>query len=746
PSAPEPSPPEGGTPAPTPAPSPSSESAASKPTEPPNNQPLSQYVLEFNRSPVVGNGFRLRGTYAESRLGFTRPRNWNLKTVKALVRFQHSPALLANRSNLTVRVNGVSVGSTPLNRKQAQVGELLVNVPANLIQNYNDLTIVAQQQNNANGCSDPSDQTLWSEVLPDSKLLFGFQPKGSPLDFSSYPYPFFDDLNLDANQVAYLLPAQVNESWLTATARFQASMGRLADFRPIEAQLVKGLDQVPANQKLVIIGTPQEQPGLKSLKLPYGITNNQIVDGSKSALPDDVGLLMMTTTRNGGVPVLVVTGNGPKGIEKAMQFLLQPQQRKLGTGSTILVDRVDDIPSPSPRQWARYLPEQNSFKLADLKGTDDKPIQDVTVRGAYTPPMEVNFRALPDDRFKRGSSMTLYYSHSPQVNPRLSTVEVRLDGSPIGGQRLTSENGANRESFNVNLPENQVKPNSKLQVAFNLVPKEPGECGRVTDQQLWGTIHSDSGFNLSRETSVKLPDLKLLQAGYPFGAPQDLSQTAIALPDNPSNSEIQTLLRFSERLGRLSKADTVKLRVFTAGSLPEDVRKQANLVGIGKREKFPFPEAFQAKGFQLKEVFTRQTDQSRIQTFPDAGGVIKQVISPWNGDRVLLALTAQSDSGLDKVRDVFQKDSLFFQLKDDTAVVNTTDRNPSNYDPDAYAMSFFQEANQTRQLDNASPLDKVSRFLQENWYLLPTGIILTALLLYGVVQLYLKRVALGDKK
>lgn len=717
----------------------------SRPSEPASNAPIGQYVLEFNRSPIVGNSLRMRGTYSEARLGFTRPRNWNLKSAKALIRFQHSPALLANRSNLTVRVNGTSVGSVPLNRKQSQIGQLLVNIPPNLIQNYNEITMVAQQ-NNSPTCSDPGDPTLWSEILPDSKLLFNFQPKAVPLDFSRYPYPFFDDLSLDANQVAYLLPNQITESWLTSAARYQAGLGRLADFRPLNTQLVKNLNQVPANQRLVIIGTPQEQPALRSLKLPYTIANNQFVDGNKAALPEDVGLLMLATSRNKGVPVLVITGNGPEGVAKAVQFLLQTEQRKLGTGSAVLVDKLDDVPSPPPRQWARYLPDQSSFKLADLRDAEDKPLQDATVRGSYSPPVEFNFRALPDDRFKRGSSMTLYYSHSPQVNPRLSTVEVRLDGTPIGGQRLASENGVNRESLNVNLPENLVKPNSKVQVAFNLVPREPGDCGRVTDQQLWGTVHSDTKFNLNRDSSVQLPDLKLLQAGFPFAAPQDLSTTAIALPDNPSNAEVETLLEFSERLGRLSQADTVKLQVYTAGTLPEETRKQANLVGIGKRDRFPFQEVFQAGGFQIKDLFTRRSDQSQIQTLPDTGGVVKQIISPWNGSRVLLALTAQSDSGLDKIRALFQNDSLFFQLEDDTAVINTNEKNPSEYDPDAYALEFFREANRTSQIDNSSPLSRMSRFLQENWYLLPTGIVFTALVLYGIVQLYLKRVAVGDKK
>ncbi|MEO1763946.1 MAG: cellulose biosynthesis cyclic di-GMP-binding regulatory protein BcsB, partial [Cyanobacteria bacterium J06629_18] len=50
-----------------------------------------KYILEFNRSPIVGNRMRLRGVYSEGRLGFTRPQGWDVGTVKAAIRFQHSP-------------------------------------------------------------------------------------------------------------------------------------------------------------------------------------------------------------------------------------------------------------------------------------------------------------------------------------------------------------------------------------------------------------------------------------------------------------------------------------------------------------------------------------------------------------------------------------------------------------------------------------------------------------------------------
>ncbi len=731
--------------------------ASSKPAAPTQSQKVAEpaksgtpstYVMEFNRSPIVGNSLRLRGDYAEGRIAFTRPRNWDLKTVKAIIRYQHSPALIASRSNLTVRVNGTSVGSVPLNRTRSQIGQLAVNIPASLIQNYNELTVVAQQNNVPNGCSNPGDATLWTEVLPDSKLVFGFDPKPIPLDFSRYPFPFFDDLGLDAATIAYLLPTSTNPAWLTSAARFQAGMGRLADFRPMNIQVMKSLSQVRTDQRLLVMGTPQEQPALKSLKLPYKIVNNQLVDGNKTPLPEDVGVLMLTTLEDGQVPVLVITGNGAEGVSKALQFLLQPNQRQLGTGSAVLVDQISDVATPPLRQWPHFLPEANTFQLKDLQGPDNKPWKDVTVRGSYAPPVEFDFRALPDDRLQRGSSMTLFYSHSPQVNPRLSTMEVRLDGVPIGGRRLTDENGATHESFNVNLPEDLVKPNSKIQVAFNLVPKELGECGRMTDQQLWGKLHTDTKFDLTRQQSVKLPDLKLLQSGFPFAAPQDLSTTVIALPDAPTDAELLTMLQVSERLGRLSQSDTVKLQVYNSSNLSEGTRSRANLIGIGTRDRFPFQEVFNISGFQLDKFFTRRTSQSQIQTLPDTGGVVKQVVSPWNRDRVLLALTAQNPAGLEKVQDVFKRDGLFFQLKEDTVVVNTTDKNPSQYDPNAYSLSFFQEAERQTQTDNASPLGKTSRMLQDNWYLLPTGIVVSALLMYGVAQLYLKRVAepQGEKK
>lgn len=701
--------------------------------------PAGQYVLEFNRSPVVGNRFSLRGIYDEARLGFTRPHDWQINSVKALVRYRHSPALYATRSNLNVLINGTSVGSVPLNRKEGEIGTAVFDVPVSLIQNYNEITVGVLQNNSPTCTQDPYDPSLWTEILPDSKLTFDYKPQPIALNFNRYPYPLFDELSLDPNQIAYLQPRTPDETWLTAMSRFQTALGRLADYRPLETRLVKAVDEVQAAERLVVIGTPALQPALKSLKLPLALKDNQFLDDKQNVLPSDYGVLILTTTPDQRAPVLVATGNSNAGVAKAVQFLVQSQDRKLLTGQVIFVKSLTAIASPSPHDWPGYLPSADAFQLSDLNTRFNQPFADVTVRGADSPPIEIDFRAVPDEQFGSGNSMILRYSYGPQINAKTSLIEVRLDDVVLVGKRLTSVNGGTQESLKVDLPGNLIKPTSKLQVDFRLDARERRSCSRVTDQQLWGTLHSDTNFTLKRTLTAMLPDLTLLRSGFPFAVPQDLSQTTLVVPEKPSNRDLLTLLELSSRLGRLTKAESVQLQAYTVNSLPLEQRKANHLVGIGTREAFPFPEVFTANGFALQDVFGRQWRQSEVQTAPDQDGVIKEVISPWNSERVLMALSGQTETGLDQVQNLLRQDPLFFQLQGDTALISAQTVNPNGYDPNAYSLEFLRREPK-KQLVNTPLPTRIFKFFTDSWFLLGPALLAVTLTLYGVVQVYLKRI------
>ncbi|MEL6332867.1 MAG: hypothetical protein AAFQ76_09785 [Cyanobacteria bacterium J06626_26] len=144
-----------------------------------------------------------------------------------------------------------------------------------------------------------------------------------------------------------------------------------------------------------------------------------------------------------------------------------------------------------------------------------------------------------------------------------------------------------------------------------------------------------------------------------------------------------------------------------------------------------------AADFNLKEG-ARQWGDSQVQTLPDAEGVLQQQLSPWNDSRVLLTMTAQSEAGLKQLRDLLELDSLFFQLQGDTALISANDETPSPYDENAYNLEFLQRSAQ-RDVQEESTFQKAITVIQGNWFLLIPGIIVLSLLLYGVVQAYLKR-------
>ncbi|MGF1567367.1 MAG: cellulose biosynthesis cyclic di-GMP-binding regulatory protein BcsB [Nodosilinea sp.] len=713
-----------------------------------------QYVLEFNRSPVVGNRLRFTGIYDEQRLQFTRPRNWRIDTAKVLLRYRHSPALYATRSNLTVLINGTSVGSVPLNQPVGEIGEIVFEVPPDVLQDYNELRVTALQNNSPTCTQDPYDPSLWTEVLPDSKLVLAYAPQVVTPDLSQFPYPLFDELSLQTGQIAYLQPpGSPPSSWLTAAARLQTYLGRTAYYRPLDNRLVQSVESLKPNERLVVLGTPAQQPQLANLTLPFTLRegqfvgklalpftllDEQFVDEEGKPLPDDVGLLMWATANQGKSPVLVVTGNGEAGVAKAVQYLVQPQDRQIATGQALIVNQVSQLPPPPPRQWPGYLPEAKTFELKDLTPRNQPPLEDVTVRGSQAPALSIDFKALPDDQILQGSQMQLSYSYGPQVNPLTSLVDVELDGVSIKGERLTSVQGATHKTLTVDLPRDRVTPTSKLQVNFRLDPRERRSCSRVTDQQLWGTIHTDTSFTLNRTAVTNLPDLDLLKTGFPFTAPQDLSATAVVVPKDATATDIQIMLELAQRLGRLSQADSVQLTVYHPDDLPDTVRNEQHLVVIGAESRFPFPDLLTQTGFSLRGNLARQWGDSQVQPLPDGEGVMKSVISPWNDQRVVLALSGREDVGLAQVADLLRHDSLFYKIDGDTVLVSAQVSNPDPYESTDYNLTVLRQVPQV-QFATTSPYPWLWPLLRARWIFLLPATVALALMIYGATQAYLRR-------
>lgn len=711
--------------------SPASETATSETPSPEEDR--FTHIQPFNSSPVVGNRLRLQGVYPETRLGFTRPRNWDLQSAKAMIHYQHSPTLLGDRSHLTLRLNNTSLGSVPLDQPNSRVAMAVFDIPPSLIQDYNDLSMVAVQHTSET-CTNPANPSLWTEILPDSKLEFDYKSLPVVLDLSQFPYPFIDPLRLGPNKIAYLAPENDTDSWYTAVSRFQVAAARMAERHLLETEVVEGIDGLTWNDHLLIIGTPKDQPLMADLSLPFNLEDDQILDQEGTPLPAGTGLLVLTSVQDDSVPALVVTGNDASGVEKAIQMLTQPGDRQIMTGQTMLVSNVTN-PASNEGDWPGFLPRNATFQLADLKLESGDAFQDITVQGATPPVIRLPFKAPPNEQYLRGSTMTLNYSYSRQVNPRTSAIEVKLNDVSIGSRRLDDWQGG-RKQFTLELPPSLIRPDSVLTVNFILDPRDSELCGPPTDEQLWGTLHGDTTFDLKHDTVFELPNLRLLTAGFPLAEPQDLSNLAIALPESPSAAEVNMLMALSKRLGEISSADAVKLVVST-GQPSADISNR-HAVGIGLRDRFPLPQVLQDGSFGLNGP-TRFLQDTQAQSAPNYDGVIK-AIAPGPDTRTVLALTAESEAGLEVLEDVLAFDNLFFQLEKDTVLVNRTAEESQPYDPGAYQLTAL-DLSPSQKTQNVSSMRGATLFLQQNWFLIPTGIILVALLLYAFSQLYVNRVS-----
>jgi len=144
--------------------------------------------------------------------------------------------------------------------------------------------------------------------------------------------------------------------------------------------------------------------------------------------------------------------------------------------------------------------------------------------------------------------------------------------------------------------------------------------------------------------------------------------------------------------------------------------------------------------FRLGEQFGRQRNASQLQTLPDQAGVIQVQVSPWNPERLLLSLLAQTPMGLTEVQQMFQQDALFARLDGDTVIVQRTTANPSVYNQADYRVISLNQQD-PKVLDQRSLWGRTITFIQRNWFLLPIGLVALALLLYGISQIFLNRLS-----
>ncbi len=501
--------------------------------------------------------------------------------------YDHSPLLRPTDSTLTVVVNGTPVGSVLLNPQNAGRTGWKILLPSDRLRR--DINLVELQYQmwlpNDQDCTDEENPARFSTVYANSYLHFDYS---SPLRFiplpapnlARFPQPFLRPTAPEGD-VTFVLPDRPSSGDFSAAASIAARFGQLAGSKPFATKLrLSGqmTQELRAGQDLAVIGTPEtnELLGELSSRLPLRFSQGEsptgYVDQAGQSIDPDSGVLQeIPSPWDSRFSVLVVSGGSEEGVSRAARAL----SSRLGTstlqGSYAIVTKA----SEGLRQ-SQGTPPDGSASAVTL---EQLGIQESTVKGTGAHSTSFSFDALPPSG-SEGVYLDLVSSYSPVLDSSRSTATVAVNDTPVYTMALKANNGE-RSSQRIRLPGSSLRPGSNTAtVTFNLYPPPTEGCGSDAQERVWAVLHADSALQLPPTT--KQPPLGLSNLPYPFLQRGTLSNTLLALPDDPTF--LEDSLQVAVALGRQASGNSTELRADAASELSDEARRSYHLIAYGLPE------------------------------------------------------------------------------------------------------------------------------------------------------------------
>ncbi len=601
----------------------------------------------------------LAGTHADRHIDLSIPRSWALKADPVLhLALSHSAALLAKRSHLTILLNDHPIGTITLDPGNANDGVANVPLPRSMLGDYNTIRFAAVQHY-TDDCEDPFDPTLWTRVSNLSAIYVVYDRKPVTDGLEAWPYPIVDPRAIGPVSLTPVLPSPPSPESTRAAGQVAVTLGRLASYHTLQvAPAVARVED--ARTSALIVGTLDEHPEVVALLGPLSLG------------PTDGVVALVPNPADPALAVLIVSGGGPEGVTRAAQALTgQDRQPVLAGPSTIVHEAVAAAP-PANAQNPKPAPRSGVFPLSAL-GFPGR-----TVRGYFSESMRIPIRLEGDTYFRPGGgTLTLRYAYSAQLDPALSAVEVRLDGLSLRSLPLDRVEGRQDGELSMRLPEDLLKPDSVLDVVFELYPREFDACKRISDQQIWGTVFASSTLDIPRDHVADMPDLSRLRYdGWPFRADAADGGVIVALPDAPDAESWSAGLEFAGLIGRLSTAPVPDFRLELASATSMSENAPAHFVVLADSSRNTvYDSLVAAKALAV-------TDAGGARTLSGVGGAvlasgedtarsdtIEQILQPSNHQRSALVLHEGSRGGLARLVDALGDSGKLSRIEGNLVVV-----------------------------------------------------------------------------
>ncbi|MCX7837915.1 MAG: cellulose biosynthesis cyclic di-GMP-binding regulatory protein BcsB [Anaerolineae bacterium] len=601
----------------------------------------------------------LHGVRATREYGVLLPQSWNVQTATILVlRFSHSPALRPN-SSLAVDWNGTRLTSTLLTAENAKDGVLRAEIPAALMRTgYNVLRLEAYMGIQDDFCSDIDNPAVWLTVHHSSFLQVNFLTKSPEADLGTFPLPFIEPSSLVTNTVTLVLPDSPRLAELTAAATIGAKLGQLAAWRPLQfdVRAASTFDLNQNNGHIIVIGARERLPRTLDLPIVKKLgTETQLTDWRGEPLPRHAGVLWEQLTPRREALLLVVTGEDDTAMLTAARALASTPTYAQLNGPLGVVLQVP--------------PPKGNGSIGQTLTLEELGYRDITAQGSREQTLNYVIPLPMAWQIQEGATLDLHFAHSALLDTNKSSLNVLLNGTPVGSILLTSKTASDgRVTFTLparlfKMGENTLTIVSNIQVPRPT--KDPTDCLNTYYREAWLVVYADSRLRMPGAPA----NLSATLGNYPraFIGAMDLSDLTFVVPPEPNLAVARAVAWISARLGRFAQGETLAPLVADAQT-PTLTRYQ---IIVGRPSQNP---AIAKLKDVLPQPFKSNSDEPEpvaqvAQVLPPRG-TIGYVQATTIDKQPRLVVTGNNDEGLLWAAEALSAPELLGKLRGDLAILS----------------------------------------------------------------------------
>lgn len=623
--------------------------------------------------------------------------------------FSHSPALIQDRSTITVLLDDRPLGSqflTAANQKNATWKLELDGME--LAAGFHKFSLIVHMEATDNLCMDQNNPVNWFVLHKESVLHLRYEDQAVESDLSWYPIPFLEKGSLAPYNTVFVVPDEPTERELIGLAKlarhFTELVPNLAHRVRLESDLT---DDVLKSSHQIWIGSAGSWKG------PGAGLERAALQASGGGL--EAGAVWIRPSRwNAEYRTLLITGRDD-GLDRAVAMMTDPAlygQLSGGFAGAAGVKMTESAGQTDNPGHARIV-------TLESLNYDDLVIEGLMVGSAliaYNVPAEYDL--------SRGGKLHLMFRHSKSLNFAQSQAVIKINGIPAASTYLSKES-SDFGVLEADIPEAALQGgyiNAEIMFQFG----SAGEaCTGGAFIGNWAVIDNASYFSFS---SLPNRDLKLFNLPYPFVSASAWNPVTILLPDKPTSEELTLFATVNGQYG----GDPASYANVRLAALPDDVTGgepwlSDHLIMIGLADRLPswlggldrIPVAHTDGGWKANTESVTLTDTARADA-----GLIELFPSPFRDGRDILLLSATSKARLEAVGRALLQPRTRDQMNGQVIVIDGLDR-MHVFDTGQYApvRSVWWEVSDLLRTDNQPVLKR----------LLYIGAIVAVLALFAVI-------------